>query len=146
NALENSRIRIRAGRVAPNVDIAQFQAELESMDFYTPQPLERTLDWLMRHLEEGIVQMSNPRYFGLFNPGANFPSQCADQIAALFNPQLASSASSPVPVALEHFMIRSVAQRVGWPAAVGGHFTSGGSEANFTALLAALTRAHADFG
>ena len=31
-------------------------------------------------MERDIVQMSNPRYFGLFNPGANFPAQCADQI------------------------------------------------------------------
>ncbi len=32
-------------------------------------------------MEHGIVQMSNPRYFGLFNPGPNFPAQCADRIA-----------------------------------------------------------------
>ncbi len=79
------------------------------MDFDTPRPLEQLLDWTLERMEHGIVQMTNPRYFGLFNPGANFPSQCADRIASVFNPQLASSASSPVPVALESHVIRAVA-------------------------------------
>jgi glutamate/tyrosine decarboxylase-like PLP-dependent enzyme len=96
-------------------------------------------------MEHGIVQMANPRYFGLFNPGANFPAQCADRVAGVFNPQLASSASSPVPVALEHHLIRAVAQRAGFGAAATGHFATGGSEANYTSLICALTAAHADF-
>ena len=70
--------------------------------------------WTVSRMERGIVQMNNPRYFGLFNPGANFPSQCADRIASAFNPQLASSASSPVPVALEAHVIRAVAHRAGF--------------------------------
>jgi glutamate/tyrosine decarboxylase-like PLP-dependent enzyme len=96
-------------------------------------------------MEHGIVQMANPRYFGLFNPGANFPSQCADRIAGTFNPQLASSASSPVPVALENHVIRAVARRASLGEDTTGHFATGGSEANFTALLCALTAAHANF-
>jgi len=86
--------------------------------------------------------MSNPRYFGLFNPGANFPAQCADRLAASFNPQLASSASSPVPVALEIHVIRAVARRAAFGDDATGHFATGGSEANYTALICALTAAH----
>ncbi|HYC10508.1 MAG TPA: pyridoxal-dependent decarboxylase, partial [Steroidobacteraceae bacterium] len=41
--------------------------------------------------------------------------------------------------------IANVARRAGFPAGAGGHFTSGGSEANYTALLCALTRAHPAF-
>jgi len=41
--------------------------------------------------------------------------------------------------------MRSVARRAGFPAAAGGQFTSGGSEANYTALLCALTRAQPAF-
>jgi glutamate/tyrosine decarboxylase-like PLP-dependent enzyme len=91
------------------------------------------------------VQMASPRYFGLFNPGANFPAQCADRIAGTFNPQLASSASSPVPVALEGHVIRAVARRANFSEESTGHFATGGSEANYTALLCALTAAHANF-
>ena len=96
-------------------------------------------------MEHGIVQMSNPRYFGLFNPGASFPAQCADRIIGAFNPQLASSASSPVPVALESYLIRAVARRAAMGANATGHFATGGSEANYTALICALTAAHPGF-
>jgi glutamate/tyrosine decarboxylase-like PLP-dependent enzyme len=96
-------------------------------------------------MEHGIVQMANPRYFGLFNPGASFPAQCADRVAGLFNPQLASSASSPVPVELERHVIRAVAERAALGGEATGHFATGGSEANYTALLCALTGAHPGF-
>ena len=115
------------------------------MNFDHPRPLEEMLRWSIERLEHGIVQMSNPRYFGLFNPGANFPAQCADRIAGAFNPQLASSASSPVPVALENHLIRAVARRAGMAAHATGHFATGGSEANCTSLLCALTAAHPAF-
>ncbi|HWW31308.1 MAG TPA: pyridoxal-dependent decarboxylase [Steroidobacteraceae bacterium] len=143
--LEEALRRIQAGPVAPTVDLKKFRTELERFDFITPQPLEDALRWTIERMEHGIVQMANPRYFGLFNPGANFPAQCADRIAGLFNPQLASSASSPVPVALESHVIRAVAHRAAMGEEATGHFATGGSEANCTALLCALTGAHARF-
>jgi glutamate/tyrosine decarboxylase-like PLP-dependent enzyme len=134
--------RVKAGPVTPTVDMQKFRAELEAFDFEQPRPLQDTLRWTIERLERGIVQMSNPRYFGLFNPGASFPAQCADRLAASFNPQLASSASSPVPVALEDHVIRTVARRASFGDEAAGHFATGGSEANYTALICALTAAH----
>ena len=143
--LEAAHRRVQAGPVTPTIDMQQFRAELERFDFEQPQPLEQALRWAIERLEHGIVQMSNPRYFGLFNPGANFPAQCADRLAGSFNPQLASSASSPVPVALESHVIRAVARRAAFGDAATGHFATGGSEANYTALICALTAAHPKF-
>ena len=137
--------RVQSGPVTPSIDMQQFRAELATFDFERPQPLEEALRWAIERLEHGIVQMSNPRYFGLFNPGANFPSQCADRLAGSFNPQLASSASSPVPVALESHVIQAVARRAAFGDDATGHFSTGGSEANFTALICALTAAHPKF-
>jgi glutamate/tyrosine decarboxylase-like PLP-dependent enzyme len=137
--------RVQAGPVAPTIDMRQFRAELARFDFEQPQPLEEALRWAIERLEQGIVQMSNPRYFGLFNPGANFPAQCADRLAGSFNPQLASSASSPVPVALENHMIQAVARRAAFGEDATGHFATGGSEANYTALICALTAAHPQY-
>ena len=134
--------RVKAGPVTPTVDMQKFRAELETFDFEQPQPLEDALRWAIERLEHSIVQMSNPRYFGLFNPGASFPAQCADRLASSFNPQLASSASSPVPVALEGHVIRAVARRAAFGDEATGHFATGGSEANYTALICALTAAH----
>lgn len=143
--LPQALLRIQAGRVAPTADMAAFRAELESYDFETPRPLEQMLRWTIERMQHGIVQMTNPRYFGLFNPSPNFPAQCADRIAAVFNPQLASSASSPVPVELERYVIRAVARRAGMSEEATGHFATGGSESNYTALLCALTGAHPGF-
>ncbi len=143
--LSDALARLQAGPVSPTIDVASFRAELQTHDFQRPRPLEEILRWVIERLGAGIVQMANPRYFGLFNPGATFPAQCADRIASLFNPQLASSASSPVPVELEAHVIRAVARRAGLPTGATGHFATGGSEANYTALLCALTAAHEGF-
>jgi glutamate/tyrosine decarboxylase-like PLP-dependent enzyme len=143
--LEQSLRRVQSGPVSPTIDMQEFRAELAAFDFKEPRPLEAALRWTIERMEHGIVQMANPRYFGLFNPGANFPAQCAEHIAASFNPQLASSASSPVPVALESHVIRAVARRAAFGDEAAGHFATGGSEANYTGLLCALTAAHEKF-
>ncbi len=137
--------RVAAGSVMPTLDMDEFRRELLRFDFAVPRPLSELLDWSVGVLEQGIVHLTNPRYFGLFNPAPSFPAQCADRIVASFNPQVASSATSPAAVALEAHVMRMVAQRAGFPAHSDGHFTSGGSEANYTAMLCALTRAHPKF-
>ncbi len=129
------------GPVTPTIDLAEFKKELTAFDFGQPRLSEDTLAWIIARLEDGITHITNPRYFGLFNPAPTFPAQCADRIAAVFNPQLATSTTSPVPVALEAHVIRAVAQRAGFPETASGHFTTGGAEANYTALICALTRA-----
>ena len=129
---------MRAGSATPTLDIDAFRQELAQFDFATARPLTELLDWSIGMLEHGLVHLTHPRYFGLFNPAPTFPAQCADRIVNSFNPQVASSATSPAAVALEAHVIRSIAQRAGFPAGAGGHFTSGGSEANYTALLCAL--------
>jgi len=143
--LQQARARLQAGPVAPTLDMAAFRAELERLDFDAPRPLEEMLRWTIERLQQGIVQMANPRYFGLFNPGPSFPAQCADRIVSVFNPQLASSASSPVPVELESFVIRQVARRAAFGDAATGHFATGGSESNYTSLICALTAANPGF-
>jgi glutamate/tyrosine decarboxylase-like PLP-dependent enzyme len=145
-ALADAGERILQGPVMPSVDRAKLREQLAAFDFTTPRPLEELLSWTVQLLEQGVVHMNHPRYFGLFNPAANFPAQCADRIAGAFNPQLASSGSSPAPVEIEAHVIRAVARRAGLPAESAGHFTTAGSEANYTSLVCALTRADARFG
>jgi glutamate/tyrosine decarboxylase-like PLP-dependent enzyme len=130
----------------PTLDMAKFRQELAGFDFETPRPAEQVLAWSIEQLEHGAVHMTHPRYFGLFNPAPVAPAQWADRIAGAFNPQLASSGSSPTPVEIEAHVIRAIARRAGLPADSAGHFTTSGSEANYTALLCALTRAQPRFG
>ena len=137
--------RVAEGPVAPTIDLDAFRRELSGFDFRAPSPLGQLLGWSIAQLERGVTQVTNPRYFGLFNPAPSFPAQCADRIAAAFNPQLATATTSPVAVEIEAHVIRAVARRAGLPPETGGHFTSGGAEANFTALICALTRAETGF-
>jgi glutamate/tyrosine decarboxylase-like PLP-dependent enzyme len=144
-ALALAQQRVRAGPATPTLDIETFGRELASFDFAARRPLGELLEWSIGVLEHGVTHLTHPRYFGLFNPAPTFPAQCADRIVNSFNPQVASSATSPAAVALEAHVIRSIAQRAGFPPGTGGNFTSGGSEANYTGMLCALTRAHPAF-
>jgi glutamate/tyrosine decarboxylase-like PLP-dependent enzyme len=137
--------RVAAGPVSPTLKIADFERALADFDFAAARPLEDVLAWTIAQMEHGLVHVTHPRYLGLFNPAPSFPAQCADRIAAAFNPQLATSTTSPAAVAIEAHVIRSVARRAGFPAEATGHFTTGGTEANCTALVCALTRANPDF-
>lgn len=144
--LAEARARMADGAVGPTLDMPAFHDALAGFDFATPRHLADLLPWVVEQLEHGIVHLTHPRYCGLFNPQPSFPAECADRIVAAFNPQLATATTSPVPVELEAHVIRAIARRAGLPDSATGHFTTGGSEANFTALICALTRAHAAFG
>jgi glutamate/tyrosine decarboxylase-like PLP-dependent enzyme len=143
--LSRANERVAEGAVTPTLDLDDLRRELAGFDFAAPRSLDALLPWAIAQMEHGVVHMTHPRYFGLFNPAPSFPAQCADRIAAAFNPQLASSRTSPAAVEIEAHVIRSVARRAGLPPESAGHFTTGGSEANYTALLCALTNSNAGF-
>jgi glutamate/tyrosine decarboxylase-like PLP-dependent enzyme len=137
--------RVEHGSVTPTIDLGTFRTALRTFDFERHVPLGDLLTWTVAQMEHGIVHTNHPRYLGLFNPAPTFPAQCADRIAAMFNPQLATATTSPAAVEIEAHVVRAVAQRAGLGQDAGGHFTSGGSEANYTALICALTRAEPQF-
>lgn len=144
-ALHRAEERVALGPVTPTLDLAAFKRELADFDFRQPRPLEDLLSWTIERMERGLVHVTHPRYFGLFNPPPTFPSQCADRIAATFNPQLATSTTSPVAIEIEAHVIRAVARRAGFPPESAGHFTTSGSEANCTSVICALTHANPAF-
>ena len=138
--LDAAATQVRQGRVTPRPGECDAKTALLGFDFSAPQDLQDVLAWVVGQLSTGIVQITNPRYFGLFNPAPAFPAIVADRITSVFNPQLASATTSPAAVAIEAHTIQAVARRAGFGAeTISGHFTSGGSEANNTALIAALT-------
>ena len=120
--------RIARGSVVPTLDMTRLRSELAEFDFRTPRALDELLPWTIAQIEHGVVHMTNPRYFGLFNPAPSFPALCGDRITGVFNPQLATATTSPAAVEIESHVIRAVARRVGLPPESTGHFTSGGSE------------------
>jgi len=137
--------RVARGSVVPTIDMNVLRSQLAEIDFQTPRGMDELLPWTIAQLEHGVVHMTNPRYFGLFNPAPSFPALCGDRLTGAFNPQLATATTSPAAVEIESHVIRAVARRAGLPLEATGHFTSGGSEANYTAVLCALTHANDRF-
>ncbi|MEM8546559.1 MAG: aminotransferase class V-fold PLP-dependent enzyme [Pseudomonadota bacterium] len=135
--LRGVQLRSGAGSVMPNLAASRCAA-LPSFD--APADLGAVLETVVTQMTEGQVQTTHPGYFGLFNPAPTFPAELADRIAASFNPQICVWTHAPFAVDVENHVIREIAVRLGLPADSGGHFTSGGSEANYTAALCALTR------
>jgi len=134
--------RVNEGSVMPTLDMPSFRRELSGFDFQAPRSLDEVLSWTIGAMEHGLVHVTHPRYFGLFNPAPTFPSQCAERITGAFNPQLATATTSPAAVEIEAHVIRAIARRAGFSSEAMGHFTTGGSEANYTALICALTKSN----
>jgi aromatic-L-amino-acid decarboxylase len=132
--------------VAPICDLASVRTAVAAFDFDAPSdPLTATRR-VIDLLEGGIVHTMHPGYFGLFNPSVTFPGIVADLVTAYLNPQLAVWSHAPVPIEMEARVVAEIAALFGWPAlGTQGHFTSGGAEANHTAMLLALTHASPGF-
>ena len=99
-----------------------------------------------RELGRHQTHAAHPRYFGLFVPAPVYAAIAADALAAALNPQLANWTHAPFAVEVERRLVRELGSRLGYPAGeIEGTFTSGGAEANHTALLAALAAAEPGF-
>jgi glutamate/tyrosine decarboxylase-like PLP-dependent enzyme len=116
--------------------------ELERFDFRRPRPLDEVVGEVVGLLRDGLVHVTHPRYFGLFNPSVREAGVMADTLVALFNPQLAAWSHAPAANEIERHTLARLAERLGLPPATGACFTSGGAEANLSAVLAALAHHH----
>lgn len=137
--------RIHDGKASVTIEQDPFNQNLASYDFLTPRDLISVSEFVADATAFGTVPMTNPRYFGLFNPAPTYAAECADRIVAAFNPQLAVWTHAPAAVDIERHTVTAISTRLGFPEGAGGHFTVGGSEANETAVLCALTRANRQF-
>src|SRR5207245_8889014 len=72
------------------------------------------------------------------NPTPTYMGVLAEALVAALNPQLATLARSQLASKIELETVRWIGERVGWPGAFNGTFTSGGNEANFSGLALAL--------
>ncbi|HVR38770.1 MAG TPA: aminotransferase class V-fold PLP-dependent enzyme [Thermoanaerobaculia bacterium] len=125
-------------RVAPAVQRGEVLDDLATRySFHDPQPLEAVVDDVERWMREGIIHSNHPRYFGLFNPRVRFSSVVGDLITAAANPQLGAWFHAPAAVEIEEHVLHFFAKKFGVPDAA-AHFTSGGSEANLTAVIVAI--------
>lgn len=138
--IENFPREIRDMRVSPQVSPEEIRAELESRySFDTPIPLETLTEEAIRLLRAWTVHVTHPRYFGLFNPSVRQASIIADTLVALYNPQLAAWSHAPAANEVEQLTLRRFARALGIDTqTLHANFTTGGAEANLSAVLAAL--------
>ena len=70
----------------------------------------------------------------------------ADTLVAMYNPQLASWRTSPAANEIERHTLAWLTGKFGLPPTATASFTSGGAEANLSAVIVALTRAFPEYG
>lgn len=125
--------------VSPSPDVDSIRRIAESFTFEQPLEADGAFRAIASELIKGQVHTPHPQYFGLFNPAPTAMSIAADALVAALNPQLAAWSHSPLAVEMERHLVRSFAAKFCLPRdQADGVFTSGGAEANQTALLVAL--------
>ncbi len=109
-------------------------------------PLDEVVADVEQMLRKWQVQVTHPRYFGLFNPSVTLASVVADTLVAMYNPQLANWRTSPAANEIERHTLGWLTGKFGLPEDSIATFTSGGSEANLSAVVVALTWAFPEYG
>ena len=138
---------IASGPIIPVVTPQEIRSYLASRyDFTKPLPLDDVTADIERMLRTWQVQVTHPRYFGLFNPSVTPASIIADTLVAMYNPQLATWRTAPGANEIERHTLAWLAEKFGLPANASASFTSGGTEANLSAIIVALTRAFPGYG
>jgi L-2,4-diaminobutyrate decarboxylase len=129
----------RHGRVST----AHSPAELAAR-FAEPMPrASRPLEEVVRRFRDEVLPDCNhlfhPRYVG-HQVSAPLPAAVwAESLTAALNQSVAVFEMSPVGTVLEHQIVRWLCDVAGYGAQSGGTLTTGGTEATFTAMLAART-------
>ena len=138
---------IANGPILPTVTAEEIRTYLAARyDFNQTLPLEDVIADVEKMLRTWQVQVTHPRYFGLFNPSVTFASVVADTLVAMYNSQLANWRTSPAANEIERHTLGWLSAKFGLPRNAIATFTSGGTEANLSAVVVALTRAFPGYG
>lgn len=131
--------RVAAGPVARGDDAAEVRAEVaRAFDLELPLEAEEALGRAARLLATHGVQVTHPRYFGLYNPSVREVAVAAEALVAAYNPQLAAWTHAPAAVEMERRALAALGGALGLPADTAATFTTGGAEANLQGVLCAL--------
>src|SRR6266516_5804524 len=109
--------------IVPEVTPDEIRRHLAHYDFTTPMALDAVLSDVEQMLRLWQVQVTHPRYFGLFNPSVTLASVIADTLVAMYNPQLATWRTSPAANEIERHTLAWVAGKFGFPPDTQSTFT-----------------------
>jgi glutamate/tyrosine decarboxylase-like PLP-dependent enzyme len=137
---------IANGPIVPAVTPAEIRCHLDRYDFARPLPLDDVVTDVEAMLRSWQVHVTHPRYFGLFNPSVTAASVIGDTLTAMYNPQLATWRTSPAANEIERHTLGWLARKFDLPVETAASFTTGGAEANLSAVAVALTRRFPGYG
>ncbi len=100
-------------------------------------PEDVVADWRTR-VAPLLTAVGSPRHFAYVNGSGARIGIFADALAACTNTNAGAWKLGPAAAEIERQCIRWIAQFIGYPADAGGLFLTGGTMANFAALLTAL--------
>ena len=125
-------------QVAPDEVRAHLRARY---NFQGSEPLADVLDDVSRLLAKWTEHGNHPMHFGLFRPAVDPAAVVADTLVSLYDPNLATWDFSPAANEMERHVLSVLARHFDWDLERDAiaHFTSGGQEANHTAVAVALT-------
>lgn len=119
---------------------ARFAEPLPAMG----RPLREVVNRLSRDVVADANHLMHPMALG-HQVAAPLPAAVwTEMLIAALNQSTAIWEMSPTATVIETQLVRSFARLIGWGGDAGGTLTSGGTEATFTALLAARARAVPD--
>ena len=129
--------RSGSGRVSTAYDADEIAAR-----FAEPLPVEGTsIERIVERLREEVIADCNKLYHPMYMGHQVAPplpvAVWTESLISALNQSVAVWEMSPTATVIEHRVIRWMTDLVGWDEAAGGTLTSGGTEATFTALLAA---------
>ncbi|HEU4698383.1 MAG TPA: pyridoxal-dependent decarboxylase [Gemmatimonadales bacterium] len=136
--------RAGEGPVSTGLDSAALDARFDEPLPREGRPLEEIAARLARDVVADANRLMHPMYLG-HQVSAPLPAAVwAEPLVAALNQSLAVREMSPTATAVEQRLVRWMCELLGYGPAAGGTLTSGGTEATFTALLAARAAALPD--
>ena len=129
--------RDREGAVSTGRYVERDRRAVRRADAARRQPLEGDRRATARRRAAGLQSALSPALRRPSGVAAAPGGDLDGAVIAALNQSLAVAEMSPVATVIEHRVIRWMCELAGFGAAAGGTLTSGGTEATFTALLAA---------
>lgn len=132
--------RVRELPVTPTIGVPELRSRIEAaFQFDAPKSATQVFDQAAGFLRDYSLHVTHPRYFGLFNPAVLPSTIVADALVALYNAQAGGWSHGPAANEMERAVLQYLARTLGFPPnTMSAHFTSGGNEANHTAVVTAL--------
>lgn len=108
------------------------------------QDADAILDEWTEKVLPNLTHIGSPRYFGFVNGSGTMMAILAEALAASVNQNVGAWKPAPAATEIERRTVSWLAELIGYESACGGLFVSGGTAANFTALVTALRNAALD--